>query len=140
MIRITALCLLLVGSAALAAPAPLPRPPKAKPKPKQVREFWEVDFSPMATAGRVNLGIELHVRTADGNGRRMSVGQGGQVLIAPIIDAFASHFDGADLVIDPGKTRMTIKSLKGIPVHSVEVTMRNLDARFHPVVLSPTKR
>ncbi len=138
MIRIAALGLLLVGSAALAAPAPLPRPPKEKPKP--AREFWEVDFSPMATAGIVNLGINLHVRTADGNGRQMSVGQGGQVLIAPIIDAFAGSFDKADLVIDPGKTRMTIKSLKGIPVHSVEVIMRNLDPRFHPVVLPPTKR
>src|SRR5262249_44788938 len=124
----------------LAAPAPLPRPPKEKPKTKPAREFWEVDFSPMATAGMVNLGIELHVRTSDGNGRRMSVGQGGQVLIAPIIDAFARSFDMADLVIDPGKTRMTIRSLKGVPVVSVEVMMRNLAPQFHPVVLPPDKR
>jgi hypothetical protein len=68
------------------------------------------------------------------------VGQGGAVLIAPIIDAFAGSFDKGDLEIDKGKTKMTIKSMKGVQVLSVDLVLRNLDQKYSPVVLPPTKK
>jgi hypothetical protein len=132
------LFLLLVGAQASSAPAPLPKPPK--PKPAVVRPFWEVDFSPLASAGKVNLSIRIVVRTADGTVRQMSVGQSGQVLVAPIIDAFAGSFQSTDLVINPRKTRMTMKSLNGSPVTSVELTLENLDRKYTPLVLPAGKK
>jgi len=130
--------LLLAGAQALSAPAPLPRHPRHDVKPG--REHWEIDFSPLAKAGQVNLGIELLIHTADGNTRRLSVGQSGQVLIAPIIDAFARAFDKEDLVIDRETTRMTLKSMRGVRVRSVELRLRNIAPSFAPVVLPPGRR
>lgn len=125
----------LVGSEALSAPVPFPKQPKARPQP--VRAFWEVDFSPLAKAGRVNLSIILSFRLVDGTTANMSVGQQGQVLIAPIIDAFARSFHKGDLEINPDKTKMTVKSLKGVAIHSVEIRLKNLDNKFSPVLGPP---
>ncbi len=127
--------LVLVGSEALSAPVPFPKQRKARPQP--VRAFWEVDFSPLAKAGRVNLSIILSFRLVDGTTANMSVGQGGQVLIAPIIDAFAGSFHKGDLEINPDKTKMTVKSLKGVAIHSVEIRLKNLDNKFSPVLGPP---
>src|SRR5262249_44578871 len=113
------------------------RPPKPKPMP--VREHWEIDFSPMASAGMVNLGINLTIRTADGGAHNLSVGQGGQVPIAPILDALAGGFQKEDLGIDPPKTPVAFRSMRGIPVISIEMSLRNLEQRYAPVVLAPSR-
>jgi len=132
------LLLLLVGSPGLCAPAPFPKKPKPKAMP--ARPFWEIDFSPLAKAGQVNLSIFITLRTSDGRTQQLSVGQGGAVLVAPIIDAFSRSFQEGDLVINPGKTRMTFKSMKGNQILSVDLVLKNLDQKFCPVVLPPARK
>jgi hypothetical protein len=132
--RIALLLLLFAGPPLLAAPAPFPKP---RAKPRVVREFWEVDFSPLAKAGMVNLRLQVSV-SAPGYGQGTSVGQVGQVLVAPIVEAFHRSFPEA--VINADKTKLTFKSLKGRPVTSVRVTLTGLDKKFSPVALPPTKK
>jgi hypothetical protein len=133
--QLAVLLLLLVGTPVFSAPAPV-----FKPRPKPPRPFWEIDFSPLAKAGTVNLSLFLSIRTVDGQTRQASVGQSGRALVAPIIDAFAGSFQKGDLVIDPGKTRMTIKAMQGQPIASVELVLKNLDQKFSPLVLPPGKK
>jgi hypothetical protein len=130
------LVLLLAVSPSLAAPAPLP---KAKPKPKVVREFWEIDFSPLAKAGMVNLQIQLSVLGV-GEKRVMSVGQVGQVHVGAIVDAFKGHFQRGEVVVAAKKTKLILKSLSGRSVTGVQVVLGGLDKKFSPVALPPTKK
>ena len=65
--RIALLLPLLAGPPVLGAPAPLPRP-----NPRPTRLHWEIDFSPLAKAGMVNLSITLSIGAPAGF-RRMQV-------------------------------------------------------------------
>jgi hypothetical protein len=87
----------------------------------------------------VNLSITISITTPTG-ARRMEVSQVGQVLVAPILDGFALSFREGDLVIDAGKTKMTIRALNGQPVTAVELTLAGLDQRFAPHVLPPARK
>jgi hypothetical protein len=128
--------LLLAGSEVLSAPAPFPKQPKAKPQ--SGKTFWEVDFSPLEKAGRVSFSVTLSFRLADGTTASFGVGQGGPVSIPPIIATFEPSFQKGDLEINSAKTKMTIKSLKGVAIRSVEMRLKNLDKKFYPILLAPT--
>jgi hypothetical protein len=130
--------LLLASSEALSAPAPFPKRPKPRPQP--MRAFWEFDLSPLAKAGRVNFSVTLSFRLVDGTTTSVGVSQNGQVAIAPIIDAFGFSFHKGDMEINTDKTKMTLKSLKGLAIQSVEMELKNLDNRFSPVLLPPTRK
>jgi hypothetical protein len=136
--RRAATFLLVLGCTALAA-APAPFLP-SRPKPKPANPYWEVDFSPLAMAGNVNVGLILKVRTGAGE-NALSVSQSGRVNVPAIVGAFSrSYFQKGDLVDDPAQMRMTIKAHKGQPVTGVEVTMRGLAPNFAPVVYRPGER
>jgi hypothetical protein len=162
---LAAVMLVMAGSSP-AAPAPLPKPKNRT----STSGTWEVDFSPLSTAGKVSVIVTITVKRKDDSTiyqcalrwdgkeaavRRVVVRYGRSsagVRLGPSAGAFTEDLVncmnvGADkvwsrVIVDPvpGTTRLSVRPYRGIPILSVTATMKGGDKKFTPIVLIPGKK